>query len=136
MQDLVDIAWDKAAGGEEGFRYLTEAEGIAWPAWWPEGQIPRVILATPKSFFLGWVAGLLTTEQLVAWYVTEKTPPPVVLADRRHGPVCNLSAMVAVGIFLFDKIDVTYSLLSPPNFLVKVTAWFQGRPIEVIPREA
>ncbi|MGB9887761.1 MAG: hypothetical protein ACPLPT_10630 [Moorellales bacterium] len=117
---LADVVWESASLHPE-----TNETPLA--PWWPKGHLPRTILATPKSFLVAWVGGLLTTDQLVSWYAAAKQPPPVILADWQHRAIASDNAMAALAMFLFmmTTIKMRFAIPGPAAALVAFCADYE-----------
>jgi len=102
----VEIIWENPLT-EEVFSNLTVSEGIEWPSAWPERRMPRMILTSRHSIILSWLAGFMSTEEVVNYYAGKYHPAPQVLMQRKFSlSQISTSALIALATFLFDSISI------------------------------
>jgi hypothetical protein len=127
MPTWFEILWEEVPGGSEGYIHLTEKEEIEWPSWWPPGQMPRAVLASSKqSSILSWLAGQISSDELISYYEGNPVGATVLLHRRQRADI-KPSGLIALGIFMFSKINVSFS--HSISYPVQCSAIFQGKVI-------
>ena len=121
---LFDILWEEVPGGQEGYFYLVDKEKIKWPSWWPAGQIPKAILTSSRqSWLLSWLAGQISSDELVSYYEGKPVGVNVLIHRQQRGEI-KPSGLIALSIFLFSQINISFS--HNMSYPVQCSSIFQG----------
>lgn len=109
MPSLFEILWEEVPGGNEGYVHLIEKEKIEWPSWWPAGQMPRAVIASSRqSSMLSWLSGQISSDELISYYEGNPVEATVFMHRRQKADI-SPSGLIALSIFLFSKIAVSFS---------------------------
>lgn len=128
----VEVVWEKPLN-KSTLRNLEEKEQIKFPSNWPSGCLPRLIIVTNKSLIFAWIAGLISSEEIIKCYANDNFPS-FVLMQRKENIIgqIKISGLIALSLFIFDEIFIearTNIYYQPP---IQLSAMFNSKPLYVL----